>query len=120
MLILEDIRTYCVAKKGVKEDFPFDFSTLTFKVGGKIFALTDIDAPDLRVNLKCDPMLALELRERYSQITEGYHMNKKHWNTVKIDGAIEDEEILRLIDHSYDLVVRGLKKSLRDEILGAE
>jgi predicted DNA-binding protein (MmcQ/YjbR family) len=120
MLTLKKIRKYCGSLKGVTEDFPFDFQTLVFKVGGKMFALTDIDSPELSLNLKCDPYLSLELRSRYSQVTPGYHMNKKHWNTVVIDGAIPDREVLDLIDHSYNLVLRGLKKSVRDEIEGKE
>jgi len=118
MLNLEDIRTYCNARKGVTENFPFDFSTLVLKVGSKIFLLTDIDADVLRLNLKCDPALALYLRSQYPQITPGYHMNKKHWNTVIVDGHIPDDEIYRLIDHSYELVFTGLKKSEREDIEG--
>jgi len=116
MLSLEQIRAYCASKKGVTEDFPFDFATLVFKIGNKIFALTDIDSKELFLNLKCDPYLSLELRSRYPQITPGYHMNKKHWNTVLVDGAIPDREILKLLDHSYELVLRGLNKSLREKI----
>ncbi|MFN8240100.1 MAG: MmcQ/YjbR family DNA-binding protein [Bacteroidales bacterium] len=97
------IREYCLGKPGVSECFPFDEETLVFKVKDKIFALVSLDgAPGL--NLKCDPALALELREKYSSVTPGYHMNKKHWNTVNIDGTIPDKEILGWIDHSYDLV----------------
>lgn len=117
MLNLEDIRKYCAKKSGVTEDFPFDFSTLVFKVGPKIFGLTNIDSDGLWINLKCDPFLSLELRSRYSQITPGYHMNKKHWNTVYIDGTIPDSEILELIDHSYELVFKGLKKREKESIL---
>ncbi len=117
MLTLPDIRAYCASKKGTAEDFPFDFQTLVFKVGGKMFALTDIDSSVLSINLKCDPYLSLELRSRYPQVTPGYHMNKKHWNTVIVDGSIPDEEILKMIDHSYGLVVRGLSKAARETIL---
>lgn len=116
MLTLQDIRKYCNSKKGVVEDFPFDFQTLVFKIGGKMFALTDIDSEELTLNLKCDPYVSLELRSRYSQITPGYHMNKKHWNSVIVDGSIPDKEILKLIDDSYNLVLKGLKKSIRAEI----
>lgn len=116
MLKLEDIRIYCNSKKGVSEDFPFDFSTLALKVGSKIFLLTDIDAAVLRLNLKCDPTLSLHLRSQYPEITPGYHMNKKHWNTVLIDGKLPDDEIFRLIDHSYELVLKGLKRSEREAI----
>jgi len=116
MLNLEDIRNYCSAKKGVTETFPFDFQTLAIRVGDKMFLLTDINSDILTLNLKCDPLLALDLRSRYQQVTPGYHMNKKHWNTVIIDGNIPDNEILMMIDHSYNLVFNGLKKVLRDEI----
>jgi len=118
MLTLEDIRKHCSCLKGTSEDFPFDFTTLVFKVGDKMFALTDIDSEELWINLKCDPFLSLELRSIYPQITPGYHMNKKHWNTVLVDGEIPDEEIFKLIDHSYELVFNKLKKSVREEIEG--
>ncbi len=117
MITLKDIRRYCNEKKGVTEDFPFDMSTLVFRVGTRIFLLTDIDSEELAMNLKCDPFLSLELRRRYPQITPGYHMNKKHWNTVLVDGAIPDEEVYMLIDHSYELVLKGLKKPERERIL---
>lgn len=116
MLDLQHIRDYCSSKRGVSESFPFDFQTLTIRVGDKIFLLTDINTDVLSLNLKCDPFLALDLRSRYRQVTPGYHMNKKHWNTVVIDGEIPDKEILMMIDHSYELVFSGLKKALKDEI----
>lgn len=116
MIKLDDLRKYCISKKGAVEDFPFDFSTLTFKVCDKIFALTDINSEKLRVNLKCAPEQSLHLRTLYTQITPGYHMNKKHWNTVLIDGVIPDQEIYLMIDQSYELIVAGLKKSLRDTL----
>ena len=100
---IENLRDYCISKKGASESFPFGDDTLVFKVNGKIFALVNLDG-DLSINLKCDPALAIELRERYSSVTPGYHMNKKHWNTVIIDGSIPDKEIFSWIDHSYDLV----------------
>ncbi len=116
MIKLEDLRKYCMGKKGVKEDFPFDFNTLTFKVLDKIFVLTDINSEVLRVNLKCTPEHALTLRNIYTQVTPGYHMNKKHWNTIIIDGTIPDGEIYRMIDQSYELVLKGVKKSLRESL----
>jgi predicted DNA-binding protein (MmcQ/YjbR family) len=97
------IREYCISKKGVTESFPFGDDTLVFKKNGKIFALANLEG-DLSLNLKCDPAFALELREKYSAVLPGYHMNKKHWNTVNIDGTVPDTEILSWIDHSYDLV----------------
>jgi predicted DNA-binding protein (MmcQ/YjbR family) len=100
---IESLREYCISKKGADESFPFGEDTLVFKVKGKIFALVNLNG-DLSINLKCDPAFALELRERYSSVTPGYHMNKKHWNTVLLGGSVPDKEILSWIDHSYDLV----------------
>ncbi|TFH38237.1 MAG: MmcQ/YjbR family DNA-binding protein [Chrysiogenales bacterium] len=117
-ITLERARAYCASKKGVTEDFPFDQTTLVFKVGGKIFALTNITPGTLSINLKCDPGLSMILRSRYEEVTPGYHMNKKHWNTVLIDGAIPEKELWMMIDHSYDLVFRGLKKAERKRIGG--
>lgn len=96
------LREYCISKKGAEETFPFGDDTLVFKSKDKIFALVNLDG-DLSINLKCDPALAIELRERYSSVSPGYHMNKKHWNTVMIDGTIPDKEIFSWIDHSYVL-----------------
>ncbi len=118
MLTLNKIKKYSLSKKGVTEEFPFDTKTLVLKVGSKMFALTDIESKELRINLKCDPFRSLDLRTQYSQITPGFHMNKKHWNTVFVDGTIPDKEIMELIDHSYDLVFKRLKKSDREKILG--
>ncbi|MDO9341360.1 MAG: MmcQ/YjbR family DNA-binding protein [Bacteroidales bacterium] len=101
---IETLREYCISKKGVTESFPFGDDTLVFKAGGKIFALINLNG-DLSINLKCDPLLAIELRERYSSVTPGYHMNKKHWNTVLLDGSVPDKEVFSWIDHSYDLIV---------------
>lgn len=100
---IETLRDHCISKKGASESFPFGDETLVFKVAGKIFALVNLEG-DLSINLKCDPALAIELRERYSSVTAGYHMNKKHWNTVMLDGSVADKEIFSWIDHSYDLV----------------
>lgn len=100
---IETIREYCISKKGASEGFPFGEDTLVFKAAGKIFALVNLDG-DLSINLKCDPAFALELRERHSSVTPGYHMNKKHWNTVMLDGTVPDKEIFSWIDHSYQLV----------------
>jgi len=101
---IEIIREYCIRKKDVTESLPFGDDTLVFKRKGKIFLLANLDG-DLSLNLKCNPALALELRERYSSVVPGYHMNKKHWNTVYIDGTIPDKEIFFWIDNSYDLVL---------------
>jgi predicted DNA-binding protein (MmcQ/YjbR family) len=100
---IETIREYCISKRGATEGFPFGENTLVFKTEGRIFALVNLEG-DLSINLKCNPALALELRERYSSVTPGYHMNKKHWNTIILDGSVPDKEILSWIDHSYQLV----------------
>jgi predicted DNA-binding protein (MmcQ/YjbR family) len=107
---IEFIREYALKKKDVTEEFPFDFVTLVFKVKGKIFILLSLDDNPVELNLKCDPELALDFRERFESVRPGYHMNKKHWNTVVLDGSIPTKEILNMIDHSYDLVVQGLPK----------
>jgi len=108
---LEDFRNYLLIKKGAQEEFPFGPDVMVFKVVGKMFALiTWVETP-LRINLKCDPELALHLREMYDAIQPGYHMNKKHWNTIILDGSIPIDEILTMIDDSYDLVVKGLNKT---------
>jgi predicted DNA-binding protein (MmcQ/YjbR family) len=101
---IETLREYCISKPDVNEGFPFGEDTLVFKVKGKIFALANLD-DDLSVNLKCDPLFAIELREKYSSVSPGYHMNKKHWNTVLLDGSIPDLEVFSWIDHSYNLVI---------------
>lgn len=100
---IESLREYCLKLPGATECLPFGDDTLVFKVDGKIFALANLDG-DLTLNLKCDPSLALELRERYTSVIPGYHMNKRHWNTILIDGSIPDKEIYKWIDHSYSLV----------------
>jgi predicted DNA-binding protein (MmcQ/YjbR family) len=103
---IEILHEYCLSKKDVTESFPFGDDTLVFKRSGKIFLLANLDG-DLSVNIKCDPALAIELRERYSSVVPGYHMNKKHWNTVMLDGSIPDSEVFEWIDHSYDIVKTG-------------
>lgn len=112
----EAIRTYCLQKKGVSEEFPFGEETLVFKVMGKIFLLMNIVDPDISVNLKCDPELALELRDRYESVQPGYHMNKKHWNTVHYCGEFSIREFYGMIDHSYEVVCKGLPRKLREEL----
>ena len=104
-------RDYCLSKPGTIEDTPFGPDVLVFKVGGKMFALAALDEVPATVNLKCDPDLALDLRDRYEQVTPGYHMNKKHWNTVEIDNSIPDAELRTMIDHSYDLVAKRTRRS---------
>ncbi|HEY2710990.1 MAG TPA: MmcQ/YjbR family DNA-binding protein [Chthoniobacterales bacterium] len=102
---LEAFRDYCLAKAGASEDMPFGPDTIVFKVQKKMFALASLEAVPPRVNLKCNPELALELRDLYEEIRPGYHMNKKHWNTIELNGRIPAVEIRKMIDHSYDLVV---------------
>ncbi len=113
---IELFRNYCLSKKGVTEEFPFDETTLVFKVMGKMFALTGLDRVPFKVNLKCDPERAIELRESYPEIIPGYHMSKKHWNTVTFEGGLSSDLLLELTDHSYELVVNGLTKKLKAEL----
>ena len=116
-MTLDIYYNYCLSKKGATEHFPFDQDTLVFKVMGKIFALTGLDRPEATANLKCDPEYALELREEYDgKIVPGYHMNKKHWNTVELESALPEKLIRSLIDHSYDLVVNSLTRKLQNEL----
>ena len=98
---IESLREYCISKKDVTESFPFGDDTLVFKTQGRIFALANLEG-DLSVNLKCDPGLAIELRERYSSVMPGYNINKKHWNTVRIDGSVPDREVFSWVDNSYE------------------
>lgn len=106
----EVLMDYCLAKKGVEATLPFGDDTLVFKVLGKMFAACGLDTFPLKVNLKCDPDRSMELREAYEDILPGFHMNKKHWNTVNFEGNIEDKMLYELIDHSYELVVKSLTK----------
>ena len=110
---LAKFREYCLSKANAAESTPFGPDVLVFKVSGKIFALASLDEVPATANLKCDPDLALELRDRHEQVTPGYHMNKKHWNTVEIESGIPDIELRKMIDHSYELVVSSLPKSKR-------
>jgi predicted DNA-binding protein (MmcQ/YjbR family) len=110
---IEQIREHCLKKKGVTEEFPFDEETLVFKVAGKIFLLASLEAIPLQINIKCDPEKAIELREEYDSVLPGYHMNKKHWNTIIIDGTVPTRNLFEWIDDSYSLVIAGLKKSER-------
>ena len=112
-MTLAEFREHCRRKPGFSEDLPFDENTLAFRVGGKIFALMDVDL-FTSVNLKCDPERAIELRERYPGITPGYHMNKQHWNTVLTDGSVPHKLLIELADHSYDLVRASLPKKVRE------
>ena len=112
---VESFREYCLSKPAATEGTPFGPDNIVFKVAGKMFALLALDEVPPAVNLKCDPDLALELRDRYEQVQPGYHMNKKHWNTVVLDGVIPEKEIRKMIDDSYELVVQSLPKTKRGE-----
>jgi predicted DNA-binding protein (MmcQ/YjbR family) len=108
----------CAARPGSAEDYPFGDGVAVFKVAGRMFALVSLDEPPGTVSLKCDPALADGLRARYAAITPGYHLNKRHWNTVVLDGSVPEEELLDLIDHSYELVVAGLTRTQRETLEG--
>ncbi len=108
-------RDFCMQLKGVEETMPFDDKTLVFKVLGKMFSLTNIDVYE-SVNLKCDPEIAIELREKYHEVTPGYHMNKKHWNTVNVKGSIHDSLIKEWTLDSYNLVVSKMTKKMQKEL----
>jgi predicted DNA-binding protein (MmcQ/YjbR family) len=114
---LAKFREYCLSKPDATEGTPFGPDVLVFKVSGKIFALASLDDVPARANLKCDPDLALELRDRYEQVTAGYHMNKRHWNTVEIESEIPAAELRKMIDHSYELVVKSLPRKARETLL---
>jgi predicted DNA-binding protein (MmcQ/YjbR family) len=114
-LNIESLRSYCLLKKGTTEEFPFDENTLVFKVMGKMYALANVEQFN-SVNLKCDPERAIQLREQYPAVLPGYHMNKKHWNTILADGSIPDRTIQQWIDHSYELVVNSLPKKIREQM----
>lgn len=112
---IEELRAYCVQKKGVTESFPFDETTLVFKVAGKMFCLTDL-VDEFAITLKNAPYRNIELRELYRAIKPGYHMNKNHWNTVEIDGSVSDHLLKQLIDDSYRMVVESLPRTKQNEL----
>lgn len=114
----EAIRQLCLKKNGkITEGFPFGEGVLVFKINGKMFLLLNLDAHPLSMNVKCDPELAIDLRERYEAVLPGYHMNKVHWNTVLLNGSIPPHEIRKMVDHSYEQIVLGMKTSDRDKLL---
>lgn len=115
MLTRESLRAYCLALKGAEEYFPFGDDVAVLRVLDKMFALLPVDAP-LRISLKCDPLKAQMLRDTFPAVTTGYHLSRKHWNTVAVDGSIPDDEVLEWIDESYSLVVKGLKKVEREAL----
>ncbi len=112
---IEEFRSYCLSLNGTTEGLPFDEKTLVFKVMGKIFALTNIDLFE-QVNIKCDPEKAIELREQYEDVIPGYHMNKNHWNSIRLNNTIEDKIIYGWVKDSYDLIVLKLTKKQREEL----
>jgi len=114
-LNLEELRDYCLQKPGTTEGLPFGEDTLVFKVGEKLFLLTSISQGN-QFNVKCDPELAVELREGYDEVKPGYHMNKKLWNTVMMDGLLTRQQLCDMIDHSYEQVFKGLPKKLQEEL----
>lgn len=116
---IEELHEYCSNKKGVTEHFPFDTVTLVFKVKGKMFALVNLEKwerGETVINVKCKPTWSEELREEYEGVNPGFHMNKKHWNSLRINSDIPENLVLRLINHSYDLVVKKLPKKLKEEL----
>lgn len=112
----DQVMAACGAKPGSVEDYPFGPEVAVFKVAGKMFALVTLDSPPGSVSLKCDPDLAVGLRRRYAAITAGYHLNKRHWNTVTLDGSVPHDELVDLIDHSHELVVARLPRAERDKL----
>lgn len=115
-MYLEELREYCLLKKGVEECLPFGDDTLVFKVMGKMFLLTAIESQPVEFNVKCNPEKALDLREQYSCVLPGYHMNKQHWNTIICDGSVSNKQLQEWIDDSYNLVVSSLTKKLKTEL----
>ena len=111
-----ELRTWCLAQNGAVEDFPFGPEHSVFKVGGKMFALSTLERTPLEVSAKCEPELALQLRDTYTAIRPGYHLNKRHWITITLDGSLSDQLVRELIADSYDLVVSALPKRTREEL----
>lgn len=112
---VEELRDYCLQKSGVTEGMPFDNDTLVFRVGNKIFLLMSLNTGN-RFNVKCDPELAIELRDRHAEVIPGFHMNKTHWNSVYTDGNLTNKQLCEMIDHSYSLILKSLPKVLQAEI----
>lgn len=114
----DDVLDLCAGLPGAVEDDPFGDGVAVFKVGGRMFALVSLEGSRGTVNLKCDPELAVELRDRYAAVHPGYHQNKRHWNTVDLDGSVEDDELREMIDHSYELIVNRLPRAERAHLQG--
>ncbi|MFE6162035.1 MmcQ/YjbR family DNA-binding protein [Streptomyces sp. NPDC056486] len=109
----QELRAFCLSFNDVVEEFPFGPDASVFKVAGKMFALSSLDAKPLTVNLKCEPEIAVQLRAAHPEIAPGWHMNKRHWNTVTVDAKLPDQQVRELVEDSYDLVVAGLPKAVR-------
>ena len=112
----DDVLDHCAGLPGAVEDYPFGEGVAVFKVGGRMFVLVPLEGDPASVNLKCDPELALDLRARHASVRPGYHQNKRHWNTVDLDGSIDDSEVRWMIDHSYQLVVAHLPRAARERL----
>jgi predicted DNA-binding protein (MmcQ/YjbR family) len=117
---IETLRDYCLTKKGVEEGLPFGPETLVFKVGGKLFLLASLDSVPLQFNVKCDPEAAVLLREQYSCVHPGYHMNKQHWNTIIVNGVVSEKLFLQWVDDSYELVLKSLSKKIQEQIFSQQ
>ena len=115
-MFIDELREYCITKKGVEECLPFGPETLVFKVMGKMFLLTSLDSQPAQFNVKCNPEKAIELRENYGCVLPGYHMNKNHWNTIICDGSANDKLLKQWVDDSYNLVVESLPKKLQQDL----
>lgn len=111
-----ELRTHCLGKTAVVEEFPFGEEVAVYKVMGRIFALIPVESNPPRISLKCDPVLAEMLRETYPTVTPGYHLNKRLWNSIEVDGSIPDDEVVEMIDHSYEQVLKGLSKKQRETL----
>jgi predicted DNA-binding protein (MmcQ/YjbR family) len=111
-----DLRTWCLQQPGATEDFPFGPAPSVFRVAGKMFALSALDRTPLEVSVKCEPELAVGLRESYPAIRPGYHLNKRHWNTITLDGGLPDQLVRDLIEDSYELVVSALPRRTREQL----
>ena len=112
----KELSAYCLSKKGAAEDFPFGPDVLVMKVASNMFALISMRGNKLTLSLKCDPFLAEDLRQQHPAITAGYHLNKKHWNTISVDGTISDHDIFWMVDHSYEIVLKSLNRAEREPL----
>jgi predicted DNA-binding protein (MmcQ/YjbR family) len=115
----DDVLELCAGLPGAVEDYPFGDGVAVYKIEGRMFALVSLEGSPGSVSLKCDPGLALEWRARYPAVSPGYHLNKRHWNSVELDGSVDDIELQEMIDHSYDLIVRRLPRAVRERLVGS-